>query len=388
MFQTHKRHLLGRHHLWEKISTGRCRMAHCGELIRAPRSHVSAPGSRLCAPRGAGAVASLGPAPPFLHAPLSSLSSRKAARGLWEELPSPIPGRPGLRLGSPHPRCLSLLPGRGGRGVGGGGRNQQAEQPAPRGQLLQAQGLPGSWVGSLPPCAPAVPAPARLGGSPPGPRPSGIPGALVGAAWSRCLDGPPLVHTGRCPECRSPRARAEQGTAEEGAGPAAGWAPGPQGCRPFPRSLLASADGPAEPGAPPVLTLPWFCTEEEQQAEEGSQRGGGGRGPGLPRQPEPRVSALPPRRALEEAPRQEGLRPLSRRQQASDAQAQGPHGGEGQWGPRAGTPGCRARLASAGPCARFCSTCRGRPPAPSPSVTSQHVHRMSRRLEHRGIVDA
>lgn len=311
MLRAHKRHLLGRHHPREEINTRHWRS-------------VERHGTSWGADAGVSASAVLRPLLPahFLHAPPSSLPSRKVAPGASA---GSCPSQPG-----PQPRCLSLLPGRGGR-------NQQTERPPPRGQLLEAQGLPGS------PCAPA-----RAGGSPPGPRASGIPDALGGAGWSRCLDGPPPVHAGRRPECRSPRARAKQGTAE-GAGPAAGWALGPQGCRPFPRSVLASADGPTGPGAPAVLTLPWFCTEKERQAEEGGQRGGGGRGPGCPGRPEPRVSAClhagPPKR------QRGGTRwdPCPGDGRRHMRRLRDPHGGERPWGPRAGTQGCRARLPSTVP---------------------------------------
>lgn len=46
-------------------------------------------------------------------------------------------------------------------------------------------------------------------------------------------------------------------------------------------------------GAPRGLTPLSFHTEKEQQTKESGQHGGGGRGPGVPRQPGPRVSAPP-----------------------------------------------------------------------------------------------
>lgn len=168
------------------------------------------------------------------------------------------------------------------------------------------------------------------------------------------------------------------------------WTPGTQNGRPTFCTLPASADGLARLGTPWVLTLPSFCTEKEQQAEDGGQRGGGGRGPGLLRQPGPRVSALPASMALEETM-------AAGRAEAVVLTTAGircrPGGGSGtvQWGVDPGVegPDWPARILCWFPWCPSRSerlSLVGSVPAPSPRVTSQCVRCESwTLLEHGGV---
>lgn len=201
----------------------------------------------------------------------------------------------GWALGAaPRPR-LSPLPGRGGRGIRGGRRAKQTKQPAPCEQLLQAQGPLGSRRGpclsqprSLPPCAQFSLGQPALGGSPPAPRVLAFPTASSCCmCWVWSPDQPP-----------GSTLASAQSSGHPGPRPSRAWQAqlrvrhqDPRTAGPPPaRGTLCR--GPRQAWAPWVPTAPSLCTEKEQQAKEGGQRGGGGRGPGLPRQPEPRVSVL------------------------------------------------------------------------------------------------
>lgn len=172
------------------IPSSRCRRRRRGPSPSGPCPPSS--GLRcLCAPGGLWTVppAGLGAAasPPSCLLCTSPALGRPPGRPRGAACPYPAWSDTGLILSL----CPSLPPGRGGRGVCGGCRNQQTEQPAPHEQFLQAQGPAGLPAPTSCPCA------RQSGGllQPPGPlahlpAPSlESPAASSGGRGWRCRPG-------------------------------------------------------------------------------------------------------------------------------------------------------------------------------------------------------